>query len=290
MDFYSSYLTGINQIIGQNGRFARQFVANQEAGGNAPGGTTTGGTGNVTIPPGADAQTATMILMLFQLMAQMLGGVSPSIGSGNGPTNAPTPYVPGLPSGNVSQPITQNPAVVALEKRMVQKAGDDPEGVMAFSEEDVQAIRAEMQAGAYTPTELGQALMYGLDQASMRNLQPITRLITDLTDSGELNITPFLQNDYLAKLGPERRDALLSAVELAGLRLDSGKANTRLIGFVLDNLAKPGEPQTKAFIQQFLQDFYNAHGKTPETPVGKILSQTLDLAGIVADDQGKLVF
>lgn len=291
MDFYSSYLTGINQIIGQNGRFARQFVANQEAGtGTTSGNTTTNGTntGNTT---GADAQTSTMLLMLFQLMAQMMSGGSTSTTSAGDLQNAFNGYLSNVSNPGGTGNILQNPAVVALQAQVNAKVAANPNAeTLNFSAEDVDAVRADLKAGNYTNTDLGQALMYGLDQTPAENLQPITRLITDLTDSGELNITPFLQNDYLSKLTTDRRQALLSAVETSGLRMDSGKPNSRLIGFMLDTLAKPGNEQSKLFVQTFLQDFYDQYGQQPDTPVGKILAQTLDLASVTANPDGKLVF
>jgi hypothetical protein len=59
---------------------------------------------------------------------------------------------------------------------------------------------------------------------------------------------------------------------------------------MLDSLAKPGNEQSKLFVQTFLQDFYDQYGQQPDTPVGKILAQTLDLASVTADTEGKLVF
>lgn len=302
MDFYSSYLTGINQIIGQNGRFARQFIAGQEAGaGTTSGGSTTSGTD--TTPPtntGADTQTTTMLLMLFQLMAQMMGGGNIASANATDLQNALSTYWPNFSSATSASTasannLSQNPALIALQNQLTAQAEANPDAeTLTFSAEEVDAVRADLTAGKYTNTDLGQALMYGLDQITADNLQPITRLITDLTDSGELNITPFLQNDYLSKLDTDRQQALLQAVKVSGLRMDNGKPNSRLIGFMLDILAKPGakpgDDQSKRFVQTFLQDFYDAYGQQPETPVGKILSQTLDLAGVTADENGKLLF
>lgn len=293
MDFYSSYLTGINQIIGQNGRFARQFAANQQAGsGNTTGNTATPVTG-MESTMGADSQTSTMLLMLFQLMARMMSmsedGSSPGL-SGDIP-NPLAGYLPQLsnPTGNAS--TAQNPAALAIQEQVNAKmAGNPDEKTPVFSAEDVTQVRVDLEAGKYTHTQLGEALMYGLDQTPAENLQPITRLITDLTDSGELNIVPFLQNDYLSRLDNDRQQALLQAVETAGIRMDSGKPNSRLIGFMLDALAKPGDSASKRFSQTFLQDFYQAHGQRPDTPVGKTLAQMLELAGVTANEEGTLVF
>ncbi len=162
-----------------------------------------------------------------------------------------------------------------------------------LSAADVDSVRQALTQGSMTRPQLGQALMFALDQFSDPHLPAINRLISDLMDSGEVNIAPFLQNDYLERLGSERREMLLMSVERAGLRMDSNRPNARFIGFMLENLARPDAPDTvytKAFIKQFLQDFYDVHSVDLTTPVGKILSQVLDLGGITTDAEKKLVF
>ena len=174
---------------------------------------------------------------------------------------------------------------------MNQKAVANPDQkTVDFDEADITAIRGDLQDGLYSPVALGQALKTALAESSEANLPAISRVITDFSDSGELNAAPFLQNDYLQRLSPERKEILLQAVETSGLRMDNGRPNSRMIGFMLETLAKPGESDTKAFCQRFLQDFYDVHGATPDTPVGQILAQTLSLAGVNADEAGVLQF
>src|SRR5690606_78897 len=133
MDFYSSYLTGINQIIGQNGRFARQFVANQQAGsGNTAGNTGTSAPG-MENTPGADSQTSTMLLMLFQLMANMMSlsedGTSPGA-TGTSPfgdlQNPLAGYLPPLANSGGTASIAQNPAAIAMQEQVNAKMADSP--------------------------------------------------------------------------------------------------------------------------------------------------------------------
>lgn len=151
-------------------------------------------------------------------------------------------------------------------------------------------VQDALAKGQFTREQLGQALKYELDKAPDSALPAVQNLIANLMDTGDLSVAPFLQNDYLDKLVPKRRDALLAAVESAGLRMDNGKPNARFIGFILDNLGRANQPQTQTFLRKFLQDFYNVHGSDPTTPVGKILAEVLDLAGVSADAQKKLVF
>ncbi len=288
MDFYSSYLTGVNQIIGQNGRFARQFQANQKNGGNTATGNTSTGGANAGTGNGLPGDLNPMLLMMLMQFLQMMTGGSAY------PLNTNQPYVSGLFNGGgyPTQPNYNNPALTSLESRFSSKAvAEDPNAsAIDFTDEDVEGVRADLKAGKYTTAELGQALKYELDQGTEKNLGAITKLITDLTDSGDLNVTPFLQNDYLQMLKPDRQDALLSAIQRSGLRMDDGKPNARLIGFTLDTLSKPGDPATKAILTKFLQNFYNAYGQQPDTPVGKILAQMLALGSITADESGQLVF
>jgi hypothetical protein len=118
----------------------------------------------------------------------------------------------------------------------------------------------------------------------------VVSLISNLMETGELNITPFLNNDYLERLTPERREALLHAVESSGLRMADGRPNSRFIGFMLDQLGRPGTSATKTFLRQFLQDFYIVHGNKPNTPVGQTLADILRLAGIQAGENQQLLF
>jgi len=154
----------------------------------------------------------------------------------------------------------------------------------------VAQIKADLINSVYTEAQLGSCLKYLLDQAPTSSVEKIAGLISDLMENGTLNIAPFLYNDYLERMQPERRVILLHAVENSGLRLGSGKPNSRFIGFILENLSKPGNAQTKAFIRQFLKDFYRVHGQNQDTPVGLLLAQILSLGGIEIDDKGQLVF
>jgi hypothetical protein len=142
---------------------------------------------------------------------------------------------------------------------------------------------------------VGQALMYELDKTSPENLPAVGKTIAALMESGELNIVPFLQNDYLSQLDEDRRALLLSAVELSGLRLEDGQPNSRFVAFLLENLSrenpnKADQPYTQALVRQFMQDFYDVHGRDPSTPVGSTLAQIISLTGITTDDEGQLVF
>jgi hypothetical protein len=151
-------------------------------------------------------------------------------------------------------------------------------------------LQAELQKGSFTETQLGSSLKYLLAEGPDASVDQIATLTSDLMESGDLNITSFLANDYLEKLTPERQQALLKAVEDSGFHKGNGKPNTRFIGFMLEALSKPGEPQTKAFLQQFLKDFYQRYKTDSTTPAGKLLSEILDLADIQEDANGQLIF
>lgn len=158
------------------------------------------------------------------------------------------------------------------------------------SDELATNVKTALQNGTFTEAQLGSSLKYMLDQSPTDASDRVATLISDLMESGTLNITPFLSNDYLEMLSPERRQSLLYAVEGSGLRMANGQPNSRFIGYMLENLAKPGDTQTKAFLQQFLQDFYRVHGSNTTTPVGSTLAQILSLAGIQPNDQDELAF
>jgi hypothetical protein len=152
------------------------------------------------------------------------------------------------------------------------------------------AVHNALQQGQFSEAQLGQSLKYMLDKAPDAIAGQVTGVVSDLMETGELNINPFLVNDYLERLTPDRRQALLDAVESSGLRMANGQPNSRFIGFMLEQLGRPADSTTKRFLQQFLQDFYAAYGSEPDTPVGNTLAMILNLAGIQPDADGQLVF
>ena len=115
------------------------------------------------------------------------------------------------------------------------------------------------------------------------SLEAIGNLTTSLTKSGDLNIIPFLQSNYLDSLSPAQQRNLLNSVENAGLTLDNGKPNSRLAGYMLEQLSRPETlgTSTDSLIQQVLQNAWQKQGQTDTaTAEGKALSNLLDLAGI----------
>jgi hypothetical protein len=282
MNFYNTYLQGVNQTIGEHARFARQFQANQGAASNNDSVTSS--------PPPVNPLTQDPALLLNFLMTlfQIIGAMQVPA-----QTTAPPiaqPYVPGLNA--TGSPPAQNPAISSIESKLTLKsamASPENENIL-LSSEDIEAVRTDLQAGKFTPADLGAALMYELDQAPDKNLGAVGQLIQHLTDSGDLNIASFLQNDYLLKLKPERQEALMSIVQEGGLLLNNSQPNRRLIGFILDNMDKPGDAQSKTFIHQLLQNLYDNHASQPESPQGKVLNQLMTLAGISVDEEDQLIF
>ncbi len=194
-------------------------------------------------------------------------------------------------TGNPSTELTAQ--INALQQKQVD-LGQQWQALYPANGLSGQALASQVQTalknGQFTETDLGSSLKYLLDQAPDATAGKAAELVSNLMESGDLNINPFLSNEYLSRLSPDRRQTLLNAVESSGLRMASGKANSRFIGFMLENLAKPGDSQTKAFLQQFLRDFYTVHGQQPDTPVGKLLAEVLDLADVQADAQNQLIF
>ncbi len=290
----NQFMNMVNQRVSENARFARSLKQDIQANPQKYAGGSQQSSANA-MQQMMGMLSPMLMLMLFQMMLGQSGqGKNP-------PGSLPDYYLPflnglngnnnGRSSATPPAPAPSNAATTYLDTLFKSKADNQTAGLnLVLSAEDVQAVREELAIGNLKSGDLGQALKYKLDNAPDSQADAIGRLITDLNDSGHLHIEPFLKNEYLAKLSPERREVLLGAVELAGLRLDNGKPNARFIGFLLQNLGKDNQPQTQAFLREFLQDFYDAHGKTPNTPVGKILSQTLSLAGVTADDKGKLIF
>jgi hypothetical protein len=154
----------------------------------------------------------------------------------------------------------------------------------------VTSVKTALQQGKFTEAQLGQSLKYMLDKAPDSLAGQAGMLLMNLMESGDLNVSPFLTNDYLSQLSPDRRQLLLESVEMSGLRMANGKPNSRFIGFMLDQLNRSDNPTTQQFLHQFLQDFYDVHGSNPTTPVGDTLASILKLAGIQADQDGQLVF
>lgn len=273
----NNFLNFVNTSIGENARFVRDFKANPDK----------------YITPKQPSATEQMMQMMGPMLMLMLFQMMPRQGS-SAPTGLPSEYFPPLIpklTDLTASTAAKAPAVAYLEELFKGKEADNPDATeVTLSTEDVNQIKAALAAGTVKSLELGQALKYELHKAPAEHLPAVSRLITDLMDAGQLNAGPFLQNDYLAQLAPERRDTLLSAIELAGLRMDSGKSNIRFIGFLLDNLSRDDQPHTQALIRRFLQDFYDAHGNAPDTPVGKILASVLELADVTVGEDQALVF
>jgi hypothetical protein len=141
-------------------------------------------------------------------------------------------------------------------------------------------VREGLAAHQFTPLQLGQSLKYLLDTAPNASAGPLGELMTHLVKSGDLNLVPFLQSNYLDKLSPERRTVLLNAMERAGLTRQDQKPNSRLAGYVLETISKPGDSSAKSFLQQYLQKEWTAQAPNPNAPEGKALIQVLELAGI----------
>lgn len=282
MNFYNAYLQGVNQTIGDHSRFARQFQSNQEAAPNNNGVTSS--------PPPVNllAQDPGLLLNFMMMLFQIMGAMQVPAQNTAPPTAQP--YVPGL--NTTGSPPYQNPAISSLESKLTLKsaiASAENENIV-FSPADIEAVRTDLQTGKFTPADLGEALMYELDQAPDKNLGAVGQLIHHLTDSGDLNIASFMQNEYLLKLKPQRQEALMSIIQEGALLLNDSQPNRRLIAFILDNLDKPGDAQSKTFIHQLLQNLHNNHTSQPESPQGKVLNQLMILAGISVDQAGKLMF
>jgi hypothetical protein len=302
----ANFLNSINKTIGDNMRFIRDYQANPQK--YASSGTSSGtGIGTTASTSGSSASdpmqvlNPMLMLMMFQMMTRMMEqmGISLPQQDLTAFQNLAGQILPGLntASGDSSSgSISQNPAVSYLEGRFQALAEENP-GVVAipWSAEETASLQNEVIQNRLSMTQVGQALMYELDQTDTRNLPAVGQLITGLMQSGDLNIAPFLQNDYLAQLQPERGDTLYQSVESAGLRLANGAPNSRFISFLLENLSpynpnRATQPQTQAFVQQFVQDLYNACGQNATTPNSSILAQVLNLAGITVDEQGQLIF
>lgn len=151
-------------------------------------------------------------------------------------------------------------------------------------------IQTALQEGRFTEADMGQSLKYLMDRSPDGSESTVSSIISGLTDAGKLNINAFLNAGYLDKLSPERRIALQGAVRDAGLTQTDGTPNSRFIGFLMENLAAPGDSPTKTFLRQFLQDYYTAQNGDLTTADGKVLAGLLDLSGIQTDAQNQLVF
>jgi hypothetical protein len=195
-------------------------------------------------------------------------------------------------TGNPSQEATERMAQLKQQRATLAIQWNQGFSMPGTTEGGGLAAKAReaLQKGQFSETQLGQTLKYLLDKGPARVVNRVVSLISNLMETGELNITPFLNNDYLERLTPERREALLHAVESSGLRMADGRPNSRFIGFMLDQLGRPGTSATKTFLRQFLQDFYIVHGNKPNTPVGQTLADILRLAGIQAGENQQLLF
>lgn len=299
------FLNTVNKSVSENMRFLRDYKANPEKYADQSSSTGTGastGTGTATDPISPMMQMM-MLMMMMQMMSNMTGTNLPQLDYSTlfsnllgGTTQNPT----------TTPPVTQNPAVQYLEDRFTTLAatvptttdpatGESPATQTPWTEDDTAQFKAQLTNGTITQTQMGQALMYELDKTDPKNLPAVGQLISSLMESGDLNIVPFLQNDYLTQISADSQDMLFRAVELSGLLLSSGQSNSRFVAFLLESLSKENpnkadQPKTQAFIQKFMQDFYNVHGKTPTAPVGTVLAQVLTLTGIKAGTDGKLVF
>lgn len=143
-----------------------------------------------------------------------------------------------------------------------------------------QNVQQALANGQFTPTQLGQSLKYLLDNAPSSELSTISGVTSNLMKSGALNIIPFLHSNYLDRLTPDRQEALLGAVDNAGLSLSNGSPNSRFAGYLLENLSKPGTSSTQNFLQQFLQNEWLNNGQNTGTPEGQALSNVMNLAGL----------
>jgi hypothetical protein len=181
------------------------------------------------------------------------------------------------PSAENTQAVTdltqlQNQIAQAWQTQASSSAGSS-----ALPDDQVEAALAGNQ---FTQTQLGQSLKYMLDTTPANNVDAVANLVSGLTRSGTLNIGSFLNADYLEHLSTDRQNALLGAVQNAGLTLSGGKPNSRFLGYILDNLSKPESSSTKRFLQQFLDNAWAANAGDTTTADGQTLNNLLDLAGI----------
>jgi hypothetical protein len=272
------FLNSVNQTIGENMRFARQFQANQQAASSDSSTTTT--TDTTSTDSLSSMLNPLMLMLLMQMMGQLSGNTQAATG---------LPYAASLPLSpdsylNNGVPL-QNPAYQFINNLLTNTGNADAEDT-----DPTTAVRTALQQGQFTEAQLGQSLKYMLDKAPDEIAGQASGLLSDLMETGDLNVGPFLSNDYLERLSTDRRQTLLESVESSGLRMANGQPNSRFIGFMLEQLGRPGDSTTKQFLQQFLQDFYDAYGSEPDTPVGSTLATVLNLANIQPDADNQLVF
>jgi hypothetical protein len=293
------FMQNVNKTIGDNMRFAQNYHPGQ--GGTA----STGGASSADL---MSVLNPMLMLMLFQLMSVMMSkmqGGAPS--SAYGLPQAPLPYIPGLSSSGSTVPpstsapslspapassIADNPAVSYLENMLVAETpnADPSTGSVQLSVDDITAVKAAVSSGTFSKAQVGQALMYELDKTPTQNLSAIGQLISSLADSGDLNVSSFLQDDYLSRLDSSGLDLLMNALTQAGLTQDDGTPNARLFSFMLDSLAKDSDGPSKAFVQQLMQAIFYQSGADPTTADGKVMEQLLSLSGTTVDAQNQLVY
>lgn len=289
------FLTSANKTISDNMRFVKNFQADASSTSSS---NTPKASSSAPAPNPMELMMNYMNPMMMMMMFRMMDAIITKMEGGTPQAQAPTPYIPGVttpPAGATPTPATpsiaDNPAVSYLENIFSKKAEADPTATtIQLTDADVASVQSAVASGALNPTQVGQALMYELDKTPDKNVAAVGQLIGSLADSGDLNLAPFLQNDYIGKLAGSRRDALMQSVTKAGLTLQDGTPNARFVGFTLDALAKDGDDQTKAFLQQFLQTSYDATAADTTKPEGAVLSNLMALSGTTVDAQKKLVF
>jgi hypothetical protein len=154
----------------------------------------------------------------------------------------------------------------------------------------VQNVRSALADGRFTRQQLGQTLKYLLDKGPAEALPQLGGLIGGLMDSGDLNISAFLNAKYLDKLSPAAKNTLLDAVKSAGLTTSDGKPNSRFAVFLMENVLRSEVSSTGTFLRQFLQYEWQQNGADTTSAEGKALHSLLTLAGIDGTVGQPLVF
>lgn len=134
---------------------------------------------------------------------------------------------------------------------------------------------------------LGQSLMYMLDQGSDEKLETLLPSLSSLVGNRVLNPLPFVSEDYLAKLTPERRLALSQALTQNGLNDASGKSDARLFSFVLNQL-QPQANTTGSLQNEMARQLLSALYARKSNPIDPQLLTLMRLLGFQFDEQGQV--
>lgn len=292
MDFISN----TNKQISEHVRWARGYMAARQSGGDI----------SQYVPQAAQPQNPLaalfgnqsgmnplFMMMYYQMMMSMMptlsntGGMNGMTGAGQYGASGFPPYYLNIPDAVLQQffagqQAPANPASAFLAEQFKNdKTQPGPDGkIQHFTDAELTSIKTEMGKGTFSVNQLGEALMKYIHRVPSQYVDEFTGLLSRLVKDNQINPAPFVNDQYLAQLPPERQVSLSAALARDGLRYQDGSPNSYFLGHLLQHVNGNPDSETRPFVRDLLSRVYTRHKDNLGNPEGKILTGFFTLADI----------